>query len=222
SPSANISKGNPMTIKPTSDAVAVTQAGTFERVVSHDEALEAAKALIDGHFNNKGGRGVYISIPAQPDNSDVLLVDYTKQQRALSRLASTHPMPEDVAGVVDELERVSVRTEILNADTGETVAQSVVVSLDLRDCILTALRDSTDRDAVGRYRHKARGTEPAPPIGVEPGEVPPSATLPVPLAALRHQPQREAVLEEAAREVLRLARNPGVAAGDFGKIAWGQ
>jgi hypothetical protein len=36
------------------------------------------------------------------------------------------------------------------------------------------------------------------------------------------QPEREDVLEEAAREVLRLARNPGVAAGDFGKIAWGQ
>jgi hypothetical protein len=42
------------------------------------------------------------------------------------------------------------------------------------------------------------------------------------LAGARYQPQREAVLEEEAREVLRLARNPGVAAGDFGKIAWGQ
>src|SRR5690606_1620472 len=91
-----------MTIKQTSDAVAVTGAGTFERIVSHDEALEAAKALIDGHFNNKGGRGVYISIPAQPDNTDVLLVDYIKQQRALSRLASTRPMTEDVAGLVDD------------------------------------------------------------------------------------------------------------------------
>lgn len=87
-----------MTLKPTSDAVAVTGAGTFERIVSHDEALEAAKALIDGHFNNKGGRGVYISIPAQPDNTDVLLVDYIKQQRALSRLASTHPMTEGESG----------------------------------------------------------------------------------------------------------------------------
>lgn len=131
-----------MTIKPTSDAVAVTQAGTFERVVSHDEALEAAKALIDGHFNNKGGRGVYISIPAQPDNTDVLLVDYIKQQRALSRLASTRPMTEDVAGLVDDF------TSALRLG----VEDDVTIPFDLAVRIHAALSAKPEAGESARYQ----------------------------------------------------------------------
>jgi hypothetical protein len=124
-----------MTIKQTSDAVAVTGAGTFERIVSHDEALEAAKALIDGHFNNKGGRGVHISIPAQPDNTDVLLVDYIKQQRALSRLASTPAVSTDeIVAVLEEGNRRGLY------DTTK-IGPELVAFLDDRRGMLASLRD---------------------------------------------------------------------------------
>jgi len=161
-----------MTIKQTSDAVAVTGAGTFERIVSHDEALEAAKALIDGHFNNKGGRGVYISIPAQPDNTDVLLVDYIKQQRALSRLASTPAVSTDeLVAVLEEGNRRGLY------DTTK-IGPELVAFLDDRGGMLAALRDEMSEgyrgwldDAVGALQiardHLAALTTPAPAVSTD-------------------------------------------------------
>lgn len=52
--------------------------------VTHDDARDAAQDLIDHFFKNetrKGG-GVLISIPAQADNTDLILMRYIEQQRA--------------------------------------------------------------------------------------------------------------------------------------------
>jgi hypothetical protein len=103
-----------MTIKPTSDAVAVTQA---DRDAAHRYWMDT-----DAH-------------PSTGKSAQRILI----HAFARHRLASTRPMTEDVAGLVEEVGRIPVRTEIVNVDTGETGAQSVVLSLDLRDRILTAL-----------------------------------------------------------------------------------
>jgi hypothetical protein len=75
-------------------------------------------------------------------------------------LASTpSTAPADMRGLAGELERLPIRTEILNVDTGETGAQDVAVPLDLRDRILSALSRTpavTD-EAVGWFA----GTEDA-------------------------------------------------------------
>jgi len=64
----------------------IADAGTFPRIVSHDEARDAAIDLINSHFGNESrkGGGVLISIPAAADNTDILLMDYIKQQRAIA------------------------------------------------------------------------------------------------------------------------------------------
>lgn len=71
------------------ETVEVTQAGLFPRIVTHDEAWQAAMNFIDAHFRNPKGKGVYTSIPARPDNDDIVLSDYIKQQRSLARLNAT-------------------------------------------------------------------------------------------------------------------------------------
>lgn len=52
-------------------------------MITHEKAREAALALIDEHFNN-GKRRTKFSIPAEPDDTDVLLMEYIKQQEARS------------------------------------------------------------------------------------------------------------------------------------------
>jgi hypothetical protein len=77
----------------------VARVGTFPRIVSHEDALQAAKNFVDQHFNNRDGKGVLTSIPAKPDDDDVTLVDYIKQQRAIAALSA--PRPDE--GVVEAL-----------------------------------------------------------------------------------------------------------------------
>jgi hypothetical protein len=69
----------------------VARVGTFPRIVSHEDALQAAKNFVDQHFNNRDGKGVLTSIPAKPDDDDVTLVDYIKQQRAIAALSAPRP-----------------------------------------------------------------------------------------------------------------------------------
>lgn len=55
---------------------------SFERVVSHERAREAAQRLINSHFNNN--RETYpharCTIPVQPDDDDIVICDYITQQ----------------------------------------------------------------------------------------------------------------------------------------------
>lgn len=64
------------------DELKPTQAGIFSRIVTHEQARQAAKNFIDAHFNNKDGKGVLTGIPARPDHDDILLTDYIRQQAA--------------------------------------------------------------------------------------------------------------------------------------------
>jgi hypothetical protein len=50
------------------------------RPVTHDEAEISAQRLINSHFHNADQARV--SIPARPDNDDVLVMDYIEEQRA--------------------------------------------------------------------------------------------------------------------------------------------
>ena len=76
-------------------------AGTFPRIVTHEQALQAAKNLIDAHFNNRDGKGVLTSIPARPEDDDLTLMDYIKQQRATSLTKPTTEPSEYRRGVED-------------------------------------------------------------------------------------------------------------------------
>lgn len=51
--------------------------------VTHEQALNSARRFIDEHFNNEPKYGrVKTCIPAQPDDDDILLTTYVKQQEA--------------------------------------------------------------------------------------------------------------------------------------------
>ena len=62
-----------------------TQAGLFPRIVTHEQARQAAKNFIDAHFNNPDGKGVLTGIPARDDHDDIVLTDYIKQRAATLR-----------------------------------------------------------------------------------------------------------------------------------------
>jgi hypothetical protein len=63
---------------------------------------------------------------------------------------ATRPTPTEAREeLASELERIPVRTEILNVDTGKRGEQSVVVSLVLRDRVLSALRSAPSRSVEG-------------------------------------------------------------------------
>jgi hypothetical protein len=53
----------------------------FDREISHEEALKAAEALIDEHFNNVKDNKVKTCIPVEADDTDVVLINYITQQR---------------------------------------------------------------------------------------------------------------------------------------------
>jgi hypothetical protein len=57
----------------------VEVAREIERVITHEEARQAILALVDEHFNNEKRRTQF-SIPAQEDDTDVLLMAYIRQQ----------------------------------------------------------------------------------------------------------------------------------------------
>ncbi len=55
----------------------------FDRIVSHERALEAASRLINSHFGGADNkRGVRASIPASEDDDDIVITDYIMQQKA--------------------------------------------------------------------------------------------------------------------------------------------
>lgn len=65
------------------------------RVITHEEALEAALALIDHYFGNThNGRRVQTSIPLRHNDTDHVLVSYIMQQRiAASQTPAAPPEP---------------------------------------------------------------------------------------------------------------------------------
>lgn len=83
----------------------------FQRVVTHDQAANAAKNFIDAHFKNTDGKGILTSIPAQPYDDDLLLTDYIKQRRNAEKAAFN-------AGCLAERERCAAvaKTGWVSAD----------------------------------------------------------------------------------------------------------
>jgi hypothetical protein len=58
-----------------------------KRQISHDEAVEIATRLINSHFGNKNRECARISIPANPErDDDLLILAYIDQQKS-------HPTP---------------------------------------------------------------------------------------------------------------------------------
>lgn len=50
------------------------------RKVSHEEATQSAQRLVNSHFHNKDSARV--SIPAHPDDDDLVVTDYIAEQGA--------------------------------------------------------------------------------------------------------------------------------------------
>lgn len=64
----------------------IASAGDTARTVSHEQAAESARRLINSYFGNDGG--AHASIPADPSRDDDLLITaYIVQQRAFSERA---------------------------------------------------------------------------------------------------------------------------------------
>ena len=58
----------------------MTRRTSFDDPVTHEQAMEALRRLIHSHFNEPDA--ARCSIPANPNDDDLLLSDYIKQQRA--------------------------------------------------------------------------------------------------------------------------------------------
>jgi len=98
-----------------------TQAGLFPRIVTHEQARQAAKNFIDAHFNNPGGKGVLTGIPARDDHDDIVLTDYIRQQ------AASHSLPGDVgkAEWLNLMPREIVARAALNEGCQEKTANDI-------------------------------------------------------------------------------------------------
>lgn len=72
----------------------------FPRVVSHDQARDAALNFINAHFGNEG-KGVLTGVPARENHDDLVLVDYIKQRRIAEENAAA-----ELDGLRAEVERL--------------------------------------------------------------------------------------------------------------------
>ena len=69
------------------------------RTISHDEATESARRLINSHFRQEPYARA--SIPARPDyDDDLIICAYIKQQAELARLRT------GASALIDEIETV--------------------------------------------------------------------------------------------------------------------
>jgi len=111
------------------ELIATKKIGIFPRTVTHEQAKQAARNLIDAHFNNKDGKGVLVSVPAQPDDDDILLVDYIVQQ--IERLETLTAENERLR------EALSAYTEYCNIchGRGAIIEEDIVTGKELwTDC----------------------------------------------------------------------------------------
>jgi len=76
------------------------------RPVTHDEAGASAQRLINSHFHNADGARV--SIPARPDNDDILVMDYILEQRQAASIQADllKSLKATVEIVAEELESI--------------------------------------------------------------------------------------------------------------------
>jgi chromosome segregation ATPase len=68
-------------------------------LITYEQAREAFQALVDEHFHNASGRRTKFSIPAEPDDTDLLLSAYLEQQRA--EVSSLESQLKESAGLVE-------------------------------------------------------------------------------------------------------------------------
>lgn len=110
------------------------------RAISHDEVKEAVQRLVDGHFRNTGKEHGRMSIPANPDRDDDLVLSaYIKQQSL--RIAFTQPGPS--AGEERQSEREAVIRVI---EGGSFLHDDAPPAKFAREVVAAIRRDAERRD----------------------------------------------------------------------------